>query len=369
MIAHVKRGELLRLSKQAALAVPKNPTVKELAGIHLEADARLSMLTLTATNLEIAIRAYMGAVVEQSGSMVIRAKLLASIMAQLPEDSVDLELLDNGQLSIRSGSTSYCLDVLSGDKYPMPEIPFPDDTIPVTGLWSLVRQTAFAVSQDEKAPIMGCIKLTLGPDGLKGVSTNGYCIMQAQGDKNCKGQSELLVPAHSMAVLAALSKDTDVYELGLAGKSVVFSNGTLFFSARLMEGAYPDTRPFLEKFQGKYSVNLSAEEFIAAVDSAAVVSLTNPRIELAFGEHEIRVGAETEHGRAVMPVKALVLSAPSQPFYYNHKVLLKYLKLLHGNVTLEFDANGLLAVRTGTMQYIQSPVRPPVKAAQAKQAA
>lgn len=105
------------------------------------------------------------------------------------------------------------------------------------------------------------------------------------------------------------------------------------------------------------------------MDSAAVVSLTNPRIELAFGEHEIRVGAETEHGRAVMPVKALVLSAPSQPFYYNHKVLLKYLKLLHGNVTLEFDANGLLAVRTGTMQYIQSPVRPPVKAAQAKQAA
>jgi len=369
MLAHIKRGELLRLSKQTALAVPKKAAVKELAGVHLEADSRLSMLTLTATNLEIAIRAYMSAVVERPGSVVINARLLAAIMAQLPEEDVDLELLDNGQLSIRSGTTGYCLDVLPGEKYPMPELPFPDDTVPVTGLWSLVRQTAFAVSQDEKAPLMSCIKLTLGPDGLRGVSTNGYCIMEAQGDKNCKGQSELLVPAHSLAVLAALSRDSDVYEMGLAGKSVVFSNGTLLFSARLMEGAYPNTRPFLEKFQGKYSVNLSAEEFTAAVNSVAVVGLENPRIEVSFGEHEIRVCAETEQGRAVMPVKALVLSAPKRPFYYNHTVLLKYLKLLSGNVTLEFDANGLLAVRAGTMQYVQSPMRPPDQAAKAQKAA
>ena len=63
MLAHIKREDLLRLSKQAALAVPKNTTIKELQGIHLEADEGNSMLTLTATNLEITIRASMGAVV------------------------------------------------------------------------------------------------------------------------------------------------------------------------------------------------------------------------------------------------------------------------------------------------------------------
>ena len=38
MLAHIKRDDLLRLSKQAALAVPKNTTIKELQGIHLEAE-------------------------------------------------------------------------------------------------------------------------------------------------------------------------------------------------------------------------------------------------------------------------------------------------------------------------------------------
>lgn len=64
-----------------------------------------------------------------------------------------------------------------------------------------------------------------------------------------------------------------------------------------------------------------------------------------------------------MPVKALVLSAPDRPFYYNYKILLKYLRLVSGNVSLDFDANGLLAIRAGATQYIQSPLRPPQQTA------
>ena len=40
----------LRLFKQAALAVPKTTEIIDLRGIHMEADARRSILTLTATN-------------------------------------------------------------------------------------------------------------------------------------------------------------------------------------------------------------------------------------------------------------------------------------------------------------------------------
>lgn len=370
MLVHINRDEFKCLAKQAALAVPKKSIIKELSGIHIEANARRSMLTLTATNLEIAIRTSMGAVVERSGSVVLNAKVLAAITSQLTEETLDMELMDSGQISIHAGATGYCLNVLSGDKYPMPELPFPDYTVSVSGLWSLVRQTAFvAMEEADKAPIMSCIKLALGPDGLKGISTNGYCIMEARGDKDCKGQSELLVPARSLAVLAALSKDSDVYEMGLAGKSVVFWNGTMLFSARLMEGSYPNTGMFFDKFQAKYTVNLAAEELTAAVASVSVVAADNPRMELCFGEHEILVSTETDQGRAAIPVKALVLNAPGAPFYYNPKILLKYLKLLHGSVTLDFDVGGLLAVCGGPMQYIQSPLRPPKPAAQPEKTA
>lgn len=99
MLVHINRDEFKCLAKQAALAVPKKSTIKELSGIHIEADARRSMLTLTATNLEIAIRTSMGAVVERSGSVVLNAKVLAAITSQLTEETLDMELMDSGQIS------------------------------------------------------------------------------------------------------------------------------------------------------------------------------------------------------------------------------------------------------------------------------
>ena len=87
------------------------------------------------------------------------------------------------------------------------------------------------------------------------------------------------------------------------------------------------------------------------------------RVALSFGEHELHVSAETKQGAAAIPVKALVLTPADRPFYYNYKILLKYLRLVSGNVTLDFDANGLLAIRAGGTQYIQSPLRAPNQAA------
>lgn len=115
--------------------------------------------------------------------------------------------------------------------------------------------------------------------------------------------------------------------------------------------------------------NLSAEELASAVLSASVVAPENSRIEVAFGEHVIRVSAGEDRERATVPVKALVLSAPGQPFYYNYKTLLQYLRLVKGKVTLDFDERGLLAIRAGATQYIQSPLRAPKQAAQSQKAA
>lgn len=82
------------------------------------------------------------------------------------------------------------LSALSGDKYPMPELPFPDDTLPVSGLRSLARNTLFAVAEDGvPSPPMKCVRLHVGPDGLKASASNGFCIMEADGDKQCKGRS------------------------------------------------------------------------------------------------------------------------------------------------------------------------------------
>ena len=370
MLVHANRKEMLLLASQAAKAVPKSTTSEAINGIHVEADGRRSMLTLTATNYEIVIRTSMGASVEQSGSIVVSSTLFPAILAKLPEENVDLEIEVNGRLAIRSGHSCFRLDVLPGDKYPMPELPFPDDTLPVSGLCSLTRNTAFAAAEDNtKSPFMRCVQLRIGPEGLKACSSNGFCIMEADGDKQCKGKSDLLLPSRSLKTLASISKDSDVYEMGLAGKSLVFWSGTLLFSARLAEGRFPEVGAFFQNFACEYSVHLNAGELRDALETVAALAESNARIELAFGEHEIVLSAESAYGRSSVPVKALVLNAPGAPFYYNHKKLLEYLSLAKDKITLEFDKAGILVIRSNSTRYLQSPMRPPVKTAGSQKAA
>lgn len=362
MLAHVKRREMLTAVLQAAKAAPRASSVEAVKGIHIEADSRHSMLTMTATNYEIAIRASIPASVERSGSAVVSARLFPEIMSKLPEEDVDLELLGSNRLSVLSGCSHFKLDVLPGERYPMPEFPFPDDTLPVQGICSLASQTVFAASEgDSTAPLMRCVRLTIGPDGLKAAASNGFCIMEAEGDRNCKGEIQLLLPASSLKTLASISSDSDVYEMGLAGKNLVFWNGTLLFSARLVEGNYPDTGSILNRFESKYSVHVDAGELRHAIEAVAVVAEKNARVELAFGEHEIILSADTAYGRSSAPVKCLVLNGPAAPFYYNYKKLLEYLSLEKGKITLEFDSSGILVIRPGSTRYLQSPMRAPNK--------
>lgn len=374
MRVHVNRDSALVLAAQASKAVPRITTIPELKGIHMEADARLSMLTMTATNQEVSIRASMPAAVEESGSAVIPAGLLPDILKRLPEDQVSFSTIGPGVIHICSGCTEYSLNILDAGKYPLPEVPFLEDTIPVSGICSLARQTLFAAAAGDQKNIFKAVRLKVGPYGLKATSSNGFCIAEASGDKNCVAVSEtcILVPARSLSILAAISLDSDVYQMGLTREGLAFWNGTMMFCTHLIDGSYPDTDGLLDHIQGAYSASIEAADLYAAID--AVTSLASAdkdssgRGEIMFGEHEMVVSTETSGGKASVPVKALVLSPSPYPFYYDFKQLMRYLKQLRGRITLEFDQNGLLAIRPGGTRYLQSPMRAPKQAVDGKAA-
>lgn len=53
MLVHVKRDELLAIAAQTAKAAPKTATSEAVLGIHVEADSRRSMLTLTDQRVQL----------------------------------------------------------------------------------------------------------------------------------------------------------------------------------------------------------------------------------------------------------------------------------------------------------------------------
>lgn len=264
MRVHANRDSALVLAAQASKAVPKITTIPELKGIHMEADARLAMLTMTATNQEVSIRASMPAAVEESGSAVIPADLLPDILKRLPGDQVSFSTVGPGIIHIGSGYAEYRLNILDAAKYPLPEVPFLEDTIPVSGICSLARQTLFAAAAGDQQNILKTVRLKVGPYGLKATSSNGFCIAEAAGDKNCVAASEtcILVPARSLSILAAISLDSDVYQMGLTREGLAFWNGTTMFCTHLIDGSYRKAAELLEE-----SVEVRVSHYIYETES------------------------------------------------------------------------------------------------------
>ena len=77
----------------------------------------------------------MPAAVEESGSAVIPADLLPDILKRLPGDQVSFSTVGPGIIHIGSGYAEYRLNILDAAKYPLPEVPFLEDTIPVSGIF------------------------------------------------------------------------------------------------------------------------------------------------------------------------------------------------------------------------------------------
>jgi len=365
MIINVNRKELLAHMKKATKAsVAAGHPLMVLTGVLLEADGRSGVLRITATNLEISIRSTMPAAVEKDGSAVVDAKFLLGALNVLPGEDVYMELRENDQFYISSGQAYYLVSALRRKDYPEVEIPYPGDTVTAKGLKSLITRSVFAAaSPNPVKPALSCVKLMFSENGVQAIGADGNCIVQVNGDPECKGNLSILVPATSMKTLASLAADSDVYALGVTGnngsvKNVVFSDGTMLFSARIVEGGYPNTDAVFDSITPVASASINADNLHRALDDIMSIAGSSGKIEFAFADNGLLLRYSGINGNAAIPLKAVVESATKEKYYFTLKNLSSIARLLKGEITLSFTKDKIVEIRSDAVRYIQIGLRP-----------
>lgn len=359
MIFHANRKELLHLAQKAAKAVPEDLKLELLRGIHLQADAELGMVTLTATNMEVAIRASLAANVEESGQAVISPHLLLGMLSKLEGDTVSVSSMKPTVLRINGGQAVFQVSVLDGTEYPLPEIPFPEDAVSISNIKTLAKCTPFTLPKGNGKPTMQCVRLSLHENGLHADACDGTRIFHLLGDKDCTGNACILVPSSSLRILASISEDTDIYEMAITDKTVVFWDGTLFFSARLISGDFLDIGTVLRQFQPRFTAQLDASAFCNAVSAIIPVAKGGVPIEVKLLSGHISLSCESEGGSCSHDLPAITTGAADTPFYYNARKLWELLRMLTGSMQMELSERGELRIQTDTVICYQAPVRAP----------
>ncbi len=238
-------------------------------------------LSLSATNLDIAITHYIGAKVSQEGSITVPARLMQDFVGSLPGGVIELDLQET-KLHVTTDQYQSVVNGIMADDFPvMPAI--------TTGKkWSLsgtlfkkaLQQVVFAASGDETRPVLTGVLLQTINGNLVMAATDSYRLAEKQLGKN-KEDVRLLVPASAMQdLLRVLTDNDDPIKITHDDQQVLFQVGDIELVTRLLDGKYPDYHKLIPKsFSAKATlkradlINVTKVSSLFARESAGSVTI------------------------------------------------------------------------------------------------
>lgn len=220
-------------------------------------------LSLSATNLEIAITEKIGTKVQTEGSITVPARLMQEYINSLPSGVLDLELEDH-KLHISTDQYSSTINGVVADEFP--EVPEITDgvkwSIPAKEAKKGLQQVVFAASTDETRPVLTGLLLKTQDGSLYAAATDSYRLAEKQLIKTAQDIS-LLVPASAIQdLLRILPDNLDKVDVIADSQQVLFRAGDIELVTRLIDATYPDYRKLIPS-QFSTTATVSREEFIA----------------------------------------------------------------------------------------------------------
>lgn len=358
----MNRAELLAAARRAANVAPSASPLDTLRGVLLEADAQT--LTLTATNMEVALEQKIPCSPQDTDAFVVNADLFAQMLEKLDGEMVELRRDGEHQpMTVKGGEATFRVQVWERGSFPKVEIPFPEDTVKVAGIPGIAKRTMFAVDPGNTQPLLKCVNLMFTKDGLRAVGSDGSCVVSAKGDDNSTGDVSLLLPALSLNRLARMCGDKDEFRVGTTGKTIVFFKENFAFSARLMDGSYVDSDRLIGSLVNSFTVLTDVPDLRKALLSATAVD-QGGTVQMLFEEGRLTLSTAGEGGvSGSMALEIIPLTGiPRGAYWYRTQQLSACLSALTGTVTLGIAQGGLLTLSTEDAFYMQTGQRPPATA-------
>jgi DNA polymerase III subunit beta len=259
----------------------KNANLPILSNILLRAD--IGGLKLTATNLELTITCTIRGKVDQPGEYTLPAKLFSDYVALLPNERVDLDLLDHA-VSVVCEKTKTKINGLPATEFPL--IP------PVTGgvrfsvaasaFDAALGNVLFAVATNEARQALTGVFMHF--DGLNDqlvlAATDSYRLAEKiiPLKERVEGERKTIVPSRTLAelrrILSVLRDNAEAPEaidIELTESQIVFRYGTVELSSRTVEGVYPDYRQIIPK-SSSTEILVSKSAFAQAIKRTSLFS-------------------------------------------------------------------------------------------------
>ena len=279
------RATLLKALAHIQSVAEKRNTIPILANVLISAkDGRLS---LTATDMEIAIVEEIACGVTRDGATTAPAAVLYEIVRKLP-DGADIEFDHSGgdtPLALRAARFATSLNVLAIDDFPSmvaANLPF-HFRIASGVLRGLIDRTRFAISTEETRYYLNGIYLHVA-DGeagamLRAAATDGHRLARVETElpEGAAGMPGVIVPRKTVGEIRKLLDEAgEDIEVSLSDTRIQFRVGSVTLTSKLIDGTFPDYERVIPRDNDRI-LRVGKKDFSDAVSRVAAISQERSR--------------------------------------------------------------------------------------------
>jgi len=302
MRATTQREALLKTLGKVKSAVVARPTLPVLSNILIRAGG--GELTLTATDLEVALTASCKANVTRQGAIAVLPKTLEAFLKAVKDEKVALSIVDKNRLKVEAGAIT-TLEGFEAQDYPSVPGVKGKAIVVVTGLADALKQISYAMARDEAArPALSGAYFASENGSMVLTATDGYRL--AETKVRAKEQIEpTIVPAKAIQFIEKLMPGkVSIHRVKKAKvrPTISFVGEGLVLTAMVIESKFPNYKHLIP--QNGSPLTLEKKALQSALDIVKVTLPGNNAVRLQTRSGKLIISTNSDEGNTEVKVPA-----------------------------------------------------------------
>ena len=256
-------------------AVPSRTTLPVTQNVLITTDN--GKIKLVTTNLEIAISTWVGAQIEDGGSVAVPAKLLSELVSSLPDGQISISNSNNSTgIEINCDKSNTQINGTNPDDFP--PIPTVDADVVATIdskiFHDAITRVSVAAATDESRPVLTGIKMELEEDNFTLAGADGFRLAVFKGKllEKISEKYEFILPSRALQEINRIIVDQDepiTFSVTPSKNQAMFKLSNVEIVTQLVQGTFPNYSQLIpESYQTRTEVPV--EEFQRAAKTASV---------------------------------------------------------------------------------------------------
>lgn len=213
--------------------------------------------------------------VEKEGAIILQGKYIVEIIRKLPNEIINIEVLDGLKTLISTKNTEFNLNGIDSTEYP--KIDFEENKDPILLnkkiFKNIITQTSFSVSTQETRPLLTGINFKIKENILECISTDSYRLSKKVIELNKKYNDliNIIIPGKNLIELfKILDDENNDIEIHIFNNKILFKFDNILFQTRLLNGTYPDTSKLIPN-DFLIEITCNSDDFYNVIDRASLL--------------------------------------------------------------------------------------------------